>query len=665
MRIMMTSRVRERLRDERGIALPMVLLIFIVGVALIGAFLVAIVGSANVSTITRTSIQSQAAADAGIAAAQVILPARAAAGEDFCARLQDGSLESSLSSQIPRYAVSGSCDLSSTPQTVTIVSVGHDPASDSTSTVQATFEITRDNGGGDEPAGRDSIVDFGGSGDTVIHNGIALRLLNGDPPTNVTVRQQNYTCSIIVPGDIIASGNVSTNPCVVNGNVHIGGNFVTNNSGSNTITGTLTAAGSGAHVLSGTMGSTVRVNGSANLHNSAVVKGDLIVSGSGTTVISGVVEGNVISGGPVILNQGATVKGNLVSSSSAVASGGDNRATLEIKGVVEGDAKTNGNVFMPDNGDSGGWVKGSVFAAGTAETTASNRVGGNVTARGAVTVGRWHLAFPGRIMSGGAVSLVGNNSVGAALSGCTVGSVTNSITWNQPPSGMDAKKCQIQASALQFETLTAPAPVTGPVISGWQAYEYDASKWVGFAKPSVTCSQWNAWSGSGGSPLESLAENTVFDLRTCSNTGLNRTFEIGHDVVFLVNSINLNQLRINAKPNTSPKVWFIQPGAADGSGNPVCPSPGSTAVNFENSRLTGVITTVYTPCTVNVSNTEFTGSIYAGRITTGGASTLTFASVGIPGWSGNSGGGGAGGGGGSGLPSFIDPSQPISQRNID
>ena len=72
MRIMMKSRIRERLRDERGIALPMVLTIFIVGVALITAFLVAIVGSANVSNITRTGIQSQAAADAGIAAAQVI-----------------------------------------------------------------------------------------------------------------------------------------------------------------------------------------------------------------------------------------------------------------------------------------------------------------------------------------------------------------------------------------------------------------------------------------------------------------------------------------------------------------------------------------------------------------------------------------------------------------
>ncbi len=658
---MTTSRIRERLRDERGIALPMVLTIFIVGVALITAFLVAIVGSANVSNITRTGIQSQAAADAGIAAAQVILPARAAAGEDFCARLADGSLESSLTSQVPRYRVSGSCDLSATPQTVTIVSEGHDPSENSTTVVEATFEIAVDSGGGDEPAGRDSIVDFGGSGDTVIHNGITLRLLDGDPPTNVTVRQQNYTCSVIVPGNIIASGNVSTNPCVVNGNVHIGGTFVTNNSGSNVITGTLTAAGSGPHVLSGTMGSTVRINGSANLHNSAVVKGDLIVSGSGTTVISGTVEGNVTSGGPVILNQGATVKGNLVSSSTAIASGGDNKATLEIKGTVEGDAKTNGNVYIPDNGN-GAWVKGSVFATGTAATTVSNRVDGNVTARGTVTVSRWHLAFPGRIMSGGAVSLIGNNSVGAALSGCTVGSVTNSITWNQAPSGMDAKKCQIQASALQFETLTAPAPVTGPEINGWQAYEYDASKWIGFAKPSVTCSQWNAWSGTGGAPLENLTENTVFDLRGCSNAGLNRTFEIGHDVVFLVNSINLNQLRINAKPNTSPKVWFIQPGNAAG-GNPVCPNPGNTAVNFEGSKLTGVITTVYTPCTVNVSSTEFTGSIYAGRITTGGATTLTFASVGIPGWAGNSGGGG--GGGGSGLPSFVDPSQPISQRNVD
>lgn len=46
----------------------MVLMVFVVGFALVGAFLVAIVGSATVSQTTRSGIQAQAAAEAGLAA---------------------------------------------------------------------------------------------------------------------------------------------------------------------------------------------------------------------------------------------------------------------------------------------------------------------------------------------------------------------------------------------------------------------------------------------------------------------------------------------------------------------------------------------------------------------------------------------------------------------
>ena len=54
-------------RDDRGIALPMVLLVFLVGVGLISAFLVAIVGSSQVTVTSRDTVRAQAAAEAGVA----------------------------------------------------------------------------------------------------------------------------------------------------------------------------------------------------------------------------------------------------------------------------------------------------------------------------------------------------------------------------------------------------------------------------------------------------------------------------------------------------------------------------------------------------------------------------------------------------------------------
>src|SRR6218665_290226 len=59
--------VSRLLRNEHGIALPMVLLVFFVGAGLITAFLVMITGASRVTVTSRDTVRAQAAAEAGIA----------------------------------------------------------------------------------------------------------------------------------------------------------------------------------------------------------------------------------------------------------------------------------------------------------------------------------------------------------------------------------------------------------------------------------------------------------------------------------------------------------------------------------------------------------------------------------------------------------------------
>ncbi len=129
------SRVRAALRrNERGIALPMVLVVFLVGFALVGAFLVAIVGSAQVSNTTRSGIQAQAAAEAGVEAAKVALVSAAGASTNFCSSFPV------VTSVAPHYEVTGVCDNASSPTSITLESTSV-LADGTTARVQAVLPV--------------------------------------------------------------------------------------------------------------------------------------------------------------------------------------------------------------------------------------------------------------------------------------------------------------------------------------------------------------------------------------------------------------------------------------------------------------------------------------------------------------------------------------------
>lgn len=125
----------ELLRNQHGIALPMVLVIFVIGFALVGAFMVAIVGSANVSNTTRSGVQAQAAAEAGIEAAKVSLTDASSANVNFCTAFP------SVSSNDPKYVVTGQCDNNSAPTKITLISISDHP-SGGFAKVEAVLPVT-------------------------------------------------------------------------------------------------------------------------------------------------------------------------------------------------------------------------------------------------------------------------------------------------------------------------------------------------------------------------------------------------------------------------------------------------------------------------------------------------------------------------------------------
>jgi len=130
-----TTRVLVRLmRSERGAALPMVLLVFVLSIGLVGALLTAIFGSSQVSANVRGGIQSEAAAEAGIDRALGTI-----GGNNPC------GVTAPASTIEPVYQTTISCNL--TQHRLTISSIGTAPDG-SRQKIEAVYPLVPENAPG-------------------------------------------------------------------------------------------------------------------------------------------------------------------------------------------------------------------------------------------------------------------------------------------------------------------------------------------------------------------------------------------------------------------------------------------------------------------------------------------------------------------------------------
>lgn len=305
-RFSLIAAIRRLSRNEHGIALPMVLVIFLVGFALVTGFMVAIVGSAQVSSSTRTSVQTQAAVEAGIAAGLVKLVEISDADNDFCTEfteMNDTTIQAGM-----RVIITAACDIATNPTQVTLTSeVKSDPGNETLSKMQAILPVTA--GTAEQTVDRQRSVIIGNADLS------ALVPVSGDPDLtlSILIPDGNYECwdwnKRNIPGDLIVpNGDVSLGVagCKVGGNVVASGNVKVQ--GAATVGGYVIAGGTGAsHVYAGS-----KVGGDFTS------RGSVAVQDGGSSV-----GGNVIAGGTKqsTLGAGAWIGGDFTARGSINAWG--------------------------------------------------------------------------------------------------------------------------------------------------------------------------------------------------------------------------------------------------------------------------------------------------------------------------------------------------------
>lgn len=302
----LTRRMRELAREERGAALSAVVGLMAVGVVLTAVVASSVITATGVSSSVRAGVQSQAAAEAGVAAARNGLVS------GTC--LASAGLYQSAPGTQPEYVatvwtkVSGvwtrGCPANTTVET-RILSSGYAEASGvdgQTGRDQTNIEVvlstlpssTVTNAPTPQPVTLQasgpaiyaySASGFGGSG--------TLVSIDGSSPS-----------VLVKSGDVVCSGGSSGQAdWVING-----GAFTVN--GSCNITGTvwvdkaLTVSG-GPSIGGSAIAASINVSGSSKINGSAWSAGDVRLDGGGTQV--GV---NVTAGGNLTLTGSAVVKKN-------------------------------------------------------------------------------------------------------------------------------------------------------------------------------------------------------------------------------------------------------------------------------------------------------------------------------------------------------------------
>ncbi len=295
---------RERTRrigsEERGVALPMVLLVFVVGVALIAAFLVSIVGSSQVTTAAKADVQAQAAAEAGIAAIYTEM----LAADDLC---ELPAIESPAG-EVPEYTASVTgCDDSAF--TVTVRSTGIAP-NGQRQTVEAVYPLEA------SPSQSPPVALRTGK-NTVLASDTKIRAVDPAAPANLFVESGNFTCTAgaKIEGSVyvLNGGAELSGACPIGGDLYAKGDIVINGSGrvfgdAVSVSGNVTLSG-GARVDGSVYAAGNLVSGVQNgIGGNAHVGGNASFSGATPSVLGTLKYGGVLSGSTAFVAGGPPVK---------------------------------------------------------------------------------------------------------------------------------------------------------------------------------------------------------------------------------------------------------------------------------------------------------------------------------------------------------------------
>lgn len=620
--------------DDGGFALPAVIAFMAAGVILTAVVATTVVSALQVSSSTRAGVQSQAAAEAGIAFARAVLIREECADPALYAH--DGALddpdtttdesEPAFDAQIQYSNDGGTTWVNGCPPSVAvparILSTGYAltpgvAAADSgdSTTVEArlaAIEVepppppttppppsTIDASG---PAVYSfSTAGFGGSGKLISTSGLAASIM---------IRSGNVRCDGAANGAadlVVKSGNFeATGSCVVAGNVW--------------------------------------VNGSAILAGGARINGALT---AGSVNASGAIGGNVYSDSTLKLGWGGNVGGWATGNSLEIAGGT----------VAQSAWARTGTTTVSGGGVSGVlWSEGAVTQSnGTVERIVSNGQltlsGGTVSTSARATA----LRMTNGTLGGGAISGAACFTNGTVSGALTVGSITST-------GGCYTKSGQSWWGGWSKITV-APSSVGALDASPSKPSAATVPEWVDFgANPvDLTTERWTGYTlvtmGSDCSSqkfyaaLQTAGSNpALIDARACANglsfgggsgeqTGQGQNangYRLRNDTAIIGRKIDFSGSSNFFAHSGTVDLWLINPDTI-ANASPDC---GGQSISISGGfYTTNVNVMFYTPCPITLSSsTTVKGQIFAGNsVTFGGSGLLDYMPLGLPGYDLNTG----------------------------
>lgn len=596
-----------RIRDDRGST--MVAVIGVLAVALITTTLIAtsVVSALGFTTATRADVQSQAAAEAGIAVVQAsLLAGTCVADADTVEDVDgDGYLEAVFRGTDPAYTTSVKSWSATVPEngcpssfSTRVVVTGHGAAATpglishgDEAVVQAEFvaDATPSENTGSGPAV------YSGNGSAV--NAMTITSATG-VPGDIQILDGDFQCtttSFIEGNVLVANGNVNiTNTCTIEGDLRASGTI---------------------HITSGVVieGDVIAAGGGVTLSNTTIAVGGSVYA-NGKATIHGQVDGSVEATGAVETNAGSRIKSDL-------KAGGQ----VEVRGRVDGNITTPSTADFKINPNDA-FVGGNIT------------VGGNIDSWGDV----WNEPSPTATKNERLVYSFKKN-----------GKVVGSFSYLNPSSTAPTAK---------------PAPVVPPWVdfyfdpTDWEGFSM-------LTWPSSASCEVGSWNRNTHTTFQQIINATsplVVDTSACSSVTINgsngNNLTLKTDVAFIGKGFTLgNGADVTSSNGEDHYVWFLVP-----DGKPTIPGPhcsngaGNVSTNGSVTIHDEITALVYTPCTISLNNgTAWRGQLYSGKITVSSGDSLKYVPIGIPGWDLD------------GSTSVVPPTEasemfatPVSQRNV-
>lgn len=225
--------------SDRGSMLVSVLVVMLVLSIIVVTSSVLVASTTRSVVGTRSTLEAQAAADAGLADA---VAAGMRSGSSVCTL-------SLTSASAPRYTAAAECPPGAGIVRFTSTGKGADGG---VAKIQSVYEYST------TPVGHGADMVF--YSDATFTAEVLTSLANGSL-LSIVIPSGGFTCQVHVPGNIIASGNVKTNGnCTIDGSVVAGGTFTMTNS-TDIVKGNAVASSTSAHTINGKVFGDLKIGG--------------------------------------------------------------------------------------------------------------------------------------------------------------------------------------------------------------------------------------------------------------------------------------------------------------------------------------------------------------------------------------------------------------------